>query len=50
MGLQHAARAMATKRDVVGRSPVITTTIQLLRAVDERPDSVVRHGIGPSNN
>ena len=28
----------------------IGTTIQLLRAVDERTDSILRHGTGPGKN
>ena len=53
-GLSRAAfHAVATRGEIpsaAGRGLVITTTIQLLRAVDERSGSIVRHGIRPGKN
>jgi hypothetical protein len=48
-GLLHAASEMAKE---AGLEPglVIGTTIQLLRAVDERSNSILRHGTGPGKN
>ncbi len=53
-GLSRAAfHAAATRREIpsaAGRGLVITTTIQLLRAVDERSGSILPHGIRPGQN
>jgi hypothetical protein len=48
-GLLHAASDMAKE---AGLDPglVIGTTIQLLRTLDERTDSIPRHGTGPAKN
>ena len=48
-GVLHAASDMARE---AGLNPglVIGTTIRLLRAVDERTDSILRHGTGPGKN
>ena len=45
----RAASEMARE---AGLNPdlVIETTIQLLRAVDERTDSILRRGTGPGKN
>ena len=48
-----ASHAAATHRQIssaAARGLVITTTIQLLRAVDDRSDSIVCHGIEPGKN
>ena len=48
-GLPRAASEMARE---AGLNPglVIGTTIQLLRAVDERTDLILRRGTGPGKN
>ena len=48
-GVLRAASDMAKE---AGLNPglVIGTTIQLLRAMDERTDSILRHGTGPGKN
>jgi hypothetical protein len=46
----HAAATLHEIPSAAGRGLTITTTIQLLRAVDERSGSILRHGIRPGQN
>ena len=54
VGLFRAAsHVAATPRQIssaAGRGLLVQTTIQFLRAVDERSDPILRHGTGPGKN
>ena len=49
---REVLRAASEMARETGLNPglVIGTTSQLLRAVDERTDSILRHGTGPGKN
>jgi hypothetical protein len=46
----HIAATPRQNSSAARRVLLIPTTIQLLRAVDERSDSILHHGTGPGNN
>ena len=46
----HIAARHRQKSSAARRGLLIPTIIQLLRAVDERSDSILHHGTGPGNN